>query len=150
MFLSSCCYPPKESDWLVFVVISLSGKKQQVNGAASAISKGCREQRNGTTDNLLWHSRVPGGNQFSPTTGERFRVKESIYPTQLRLQKNKAVLSKSLADCSGQEKWGVTNPLAAFPWLFESTDLFLKGLLQAVLWQVSLSAVPVGFHIVPI
>ena len=40
----------------------------------------------------------------APTTGERFRVKESIYPTQLRLQKNKAVLSKSLADCSGQEK----------------------------------------------
>lgn len=40
----------------------------------------------------------------APTTRERFRVKVSIYPTQLRLQKNKAVLSKSLADCSGQEK----------------------------------------------
>lgn len=38
------------------------------------------------------------------STGERFRVKESIYPTQLKLQTNKAVLSESLADCSGQEK----------------------------------------------
>lgn len=28
-----------------------------------------------------------------PITGERFRARESIYPTQLRLQKNKAVLS---------------------------------------------------------
>lgn len=62
----------------------------------------------------------------APTTGERFRVKDSICPTQLRLQNNKAVLSESLADCRGQEKWGVTDPLAAFAGHLQGTDLFVK------------------------
>lgn len=85
-------------------MISLSGKKLQVNGAASAISKRSGEQCNGMKTTCYDTPGYLEEISSAPTTRERFRVKESIYPTQLRLQKNKAVLSKSLADCSGQEK----------------------------------------------